>query len=552
MYQITMAYSYWFNAKHEQTSVYDLFTRKNPFGAQPACSLPLRLLTPRAGPTARAGGEFTIFCGLEECVRFIANFSFSDEQVDYLRSIMPAADPAFFDWLATVDCSKVSVYALEEGTVCFPRVPLLRIEGPLAVCQMLETPLLNLCNYATLVCTCAARLKVAAGPGKQLLEFGARRAQGPDGAISASRYSYIGGFDGTSNVQAGMMFGITPRGTHAHSYIMAHTGLDDLKEDGGRSLRTTAGEEIDLVQQALEWGAKLKEATGIVTGNQGELAAFIAYARSYPSNFLALADSYDTLKSGIPNYLAVSLALHAAGYEPVGVRLDSGDLAYLSREVRAMFVRAAEAFELPSFGKHRIVASNDINEKTLESLNQQGHEIDVFGIGTNLVTCQGQPALGGVYKLCEIQGKPRIKLSQEVEKVTLPGRKEAYRLYNRDGDPVLDLMCRVGGETPQEGRRILCKHPFDEVKRCYMTPSKVEKLHTLVWGPPEEGADSLLLKDLPSIEQVRDTAMARLDTLRTDHRRLLNPTPYKVSVSTELHTHLHQLWQSNVPITDLS
>ncbi len=167
-----------FNGKHEENAVYDLFFRKNPFG-----------------------GEFTIFCGLEECVRFIANFAFTPEQVEYLRKIMPAVDPGFFEWLETVDCSKVRVYALKEGSVCFPRVPLMRIEGPLAVCQMLETPLLNLCNYATLVCTCAARLKVAAGPGKGMLEFGARRAQGPDGAVSASRYSYIGGFDGTSNVQ---------------------------------------------------------------------------------------------------------------------------------------------------------------------------------------------------------------------------------------------------------------------------------------------------------------------------------------------------------------
>lgn len=168
-----------FNGKHEEDAVYDLFFRKNPFG-----------------------GEFTVFCGLEECIRFIANFSFTTEHVEYLRKIMPAVDTGFFDWLETVDCSKVRVHGLKEGSVCFPRVPLLRVEGPLAICQMLETPLLNLCNYSTLVCTCAARLKVAAGPGKGLLEFGARRAQGPDGAVSASRYSYIGGFDGTSNVQA--------------------------------------------------------------------------------------------------------------------------------------------------------------------------------------------------------------------------------------------------------------------------------------------------------------------------------------------------------------
>ena len=350
-----------------------------------------------------------------------------------------------------------------------------------------------------------------------------------------------------------MMFDILPKGTHAHSYIMAYTSIDDLKVDGGRSLKTAAGDEIDLVEAAKGWAAKLEAATQISTGNQGELAAFIAYARSYPSNFLALVDSYDTLRSGVPNYLAVALALNAAGYEPIGIRLDSGDLAYLSKESRAMFIATAEAFDLPAFGEHRIVASNDINEKTLESLNQQRHEIDIFGIGTNLVTCQGQPALGGVYKLCEIEEKPRIKLSQEVEKVTLPGRKEAYRLYNSQNEPVLDLLCRVGGETPEPGKRILCKHPFDEVKRCYMTPTKVELLHEMVWGPKTEGGDSTLIIDgLPGIEEVRKFAISGLEGLRSDHRRLLNPTPYKISVTSELHEHLHTLWQSNVPITDLS
>lgn len=349
-----------------------------------------------------------------------------------------------------------------------------------------------------------------------------------------------------------MMFNILPKGTHAHSYIMAYSSIDDLKVDGGRSLKTSAGDEVDLVELTQEWAAKLTAATGIPAGNQGELAAFMAYARSYPSNFLALVDSYDTLKSGVPNFLAVALALYDAGYAPVGIRLDSGDLAYLSKESRAMFVRTAEAFDLPAFREYRIVASNDINEKTLESLNQQGHEIDIFGIGTNLVTCQGQPALGGVYKLCEIEELPRIKLSQEVDKVTLPGRKEAYRLYNSQNEPVLDLLCRVGGETPEPGKRILCKHPFDEVKRCYMTPTKVELLHHMVWGPSEEGGDSTLLVPIPNIETVRGLAASELAVLRSDHRRLLNPTPYKISVTSELHEHLHTLWQSNVPITDIS
>jgi nicotinate phosphoribosyltransferase len=527
MYQITMAYSYWFNGRHEENSVFDLFFRRNPFH-----------------------GEFTLFCGLDECIRLISSFKFTPEQIEYLRSIMPAIDPGFFTWLQTVDCSQVRLYALQEGVVCFPRVPLLRIEGPLAICQLLETPLLNLCNYPTLVATCAARLKEAAGPGKGLLEFGARRAQGPDGALSASRYSFIGGFDGTSNVEAGKQFGILPKGTHAHSYVMSYTGIADLGD--GTSIVTKDGAEANLLEKTLEWAAKLDKATGLKTGIEGELAAFISYARAYPSNFLALVDSYDTLKSGVPNFLAVSLALHEFGYAPIGIRLDSGDLSYLSKEVRKVLRSTAAAMAIPSFRDLRIVASNDINEKTLESLNQQGHEIDIFGIGTHLVTCQGQPALGGVFKLCEIEGIPRIKLSQDVGKVTLPGRKEAYRLYNKLNEPVIDLICRVGGEVPEAGKRILCKHPFDEVKRCYITPSRVVALHSLVWGPAEEGAPSDLLKSRPTINEIRTFAIKELDQLRTDHRRLLNPTPYKVSVTAELHSYLHQLWQSNVPIDDLS
>ena len=288
MYQITMAYSFWFNNRHDDEASYDLFFRKNPFG-----------------------GEYTVFCGLEECVRLVSNFGFTPEQIAYLRSVMPECGDDFFDWLGKLDCSGVRVYALQEGTVCFPRIPLLRVEGPLAICQMLETPLLNCVNYPTLVATNAARLKVAAGEGKGLLETGLRRAQGPDGAVSGSRYAFIGGFDGTSNVQAGMMFSILPKGAHAHSYVMSYSGLEELQVPDGRTISTRSGETADIVAESLAWQGKLGSRCGLAPGHQGELAAFCAYARANPTSFLALVDSYDTLKSGLVNFLAVSLALHA-------------------------------------------------------------------------------------------------------------------------------------------------------------------------------------------------------------------------------------------------
>ena len=530
MYQITMAYSFWFNNRHDDEASYDLFFRKNPFG-----------------------GEYTVFCGLEECVRLVSNFGFTPEQIAYLRSVMPECGDDFFDWLGKLDCSGVRVYALQEGTVCFPRIPLLRVEGPLAICQMLETPLLNCVNYPTLVATNAARLKVAAGEGKGLLETGLRRAQGPDGAVSGSRYAFIGGFDGTSNVQAGMMFSILPKGAHAHSYVMSYSGLEELQVPDGRTISTRSGETADIVAESLAWQGKLGSRCGLAPGHQGELAAFCAYARANPTSFLALVDSYDTLKSGLVNFLAVSLALHAAGYAPVGIALDSGDLAYQSKEARRIFRQVADAFEIPSLRELRIVASNGISVNTLESLRQQNHEIDIFCIGTNLVTCEGQPALGAVYKLCEIEGKPRIKISMDVVKMTVPGRKSAYRLYNRANEPAIDLLCQVG-QAPRVGEQTLCKHPFDDVKRCYITPSKVVPLHTMVWGPENEdsGKPSSIRIDFPTIEEIRQHAMRDLQTMRPDHRRILNPTPYKVSVTNELHLHLHELWQGHVPISDLS
>ncbi len=512
-YQITMAYAYWKAGVHEEEAVFDLFFRTNPFR-----------------------GEFAIYAGLEEKLRLFENFHFSDDHIAYLKEQMPQCEKRFFDWLKSVDCSRMKIYAFKEGTLSFPREPLMRVQGPIAVGQLLETSALTLTNYPSLMTTNAAKYRLVVGPEKGLIEFGLRRAQGPDGGLSASRYSYMGGFDGTSNVLAGYLFGVPIRGTHAHSYVQSFTGIEDLKND---ALVGADGKAHPFVQRVLEIRAEL----GFGYTNEGELASFIAYAQAFPTGFLALVDTYDTLKSGVPNFICVALALLKLGYKPIGVRLDSGDLSYLSRGARRM-VNELSAKTLPDLSKCLILASNEINRNVLISLRQQGHEIDSFGIGTHLVTCDDQPAMGCVYKLVEAKGIPRIKLSQELSKMTIPGKKEAYRLFGEDGYSLLDMMIKVGDQPPKPGHRILCHHPFDHIKRVYVTPSNVVPLHHCVWDGKR------VYPDVP-LNQSRDYVLNQLRSTREDHLRDINPTPYKVSVSEELYSYVFQLWEEESPVTEL-
>lgn len=509
LYQLTMAYAYWKAGKQDDEAVFDYFFRRCPFG-----------------------GEFAIFAGLADLLDFVERFRFGPAEIEYLRTgPLASADPAFFAWLATVDFSRLRIWALREGSAAFPRVPLVRVEGPLAIAQLLETPLLYITNFASLVTTNAVRYRLAAGPDKVLLEFGLRRAQ--DG-LRASHYAYLGGFDSTSNVEAARALGIAPRGTMAHSFVSSFASLKDLK---ARELHGDNGVARDLVDLVLGFRRDL----GWEQTNEGELAAFIAYAQAFPRTFVALVDTYDTAKSGIPNYIAVALALGELGYRAAGVRIDSGDLAYLSVEARRMFRDAAAATGCDWLAKTAIGASNDINEATLWALRQQGHEIDVFGIGTHLVTCYGQPAFGGVYKLVALNGQSRMKLSNEAAKVTIPGRKEAYRLVRADGKAFIDLMVAVGSPPPHAGEPVLCRHPFEETTRVYVVPGRVVPLHELVW-------DGRLAHPLPSREEVRTWVREQIQLLRHDHLRPINPTPYKVSVSEELYTYLHSLWMQQAPI----
>jgi len=512
-YQITMAYAYWKAGVHEEEAVFELFFRKNPFR-----------------------GEFAIYAGLEEKLRLFENFRFEKEHIAYLREQMPQCEPGFFEWLRSVDCSRMKIYAFKEGTLCFPREPLMRVEGPIAIGQLLETSVLTLTNYPSLMTTNAAKYRLIAGFDKGLVEFGLRRAQGPDGGVSASRYSYMGGFDATSNVLAGYLFGIPIRGTHAHSYVQSFTGLDDLRD---RRLVGADGEEHDFVSLVLE----IREQLGFSHTNEGELAAFVAYAQAFPKTFLALVDTYDTLKSGVPNFICVALALLKLGHRPIGVRLDSGDLSYLSRATRKMFNDIAAKTD-PELSKSLIFASNEINRDVLISLKQQGHEINTFGIGTHLVTCDDQPAMGCVYKLVEVKGIPRIKLSQELNKMTIPGRKQVYRLYGEDGYSLLDVMVRAEDPPPAPGKRLLCHHPFDPIKRVYVTPSKVVSLLHCVW-------DGRRLYPVVGLQESREYVLAQLRSTREDHLRDINPTPYKVSVSEELYNYVYHLWSEESPVTEL-
>jgi nicotinate phosphoribosyltransferase len=512
-YQITMAYAYWKAGVHEEEATFDLFFRKNPFG-----------------------GEFAIYAGLEEKLRLFENFRFTDDHIAYLKEQMQQCEKGFFDWLKSVDCSKIKIYALKEGTISYPRIPLIRVQGPIAVAQLLETSTLTLTNYPSLMTTNAAKYRLAVGFDKGLIEFGLRRAQGPDGGVSASRYSYMGGFDGTSNVLAGYLFGVPIRGTHAHSYVQAFTGIEDLKD---HTLTGADGKIHDFVKTVLE----IRGALGFNHTNEGELASFVAYAQAFPRGFLALVDTYDTMKSGVPNFVCVALGLLKLGYRPIGVRLDSGDLSYLSKATRKAFNEIGARTD-PYLLKCVILASNEINRSVLKSLREQGHEIDLFGIGTHLVTCDDQPAMGCVYKLVEVKGTPRIKLSQELSKMTIPGKKEAYRLFSEDGYGLLDLMIRVGDKPPEPSKRVLCHHPFDQIKRVYVTPSKVIPLHHCVW-------DGKRVYPEVSLSESRDYVLNQLRSTREDHLRDINPTPYKVSVSEELYDYVYRLWTEESPVTEL-
>lgn len=589
LYQITMAYAYWKTNQHRRIAHFELFFRKNPFG-----------------------GSYTLFAGLDEVLKFLANFRFSDSDIHYLRNTpqLSHCEDAFFDdYLSHLDCSEVVVHSLQEGSMAFPRVPLITVTAPLGIGNLIETTLLTLVNYPSLVATNACRMVVAARgqfweetagaypprayspPGKlnrgggmsgdgsfisktprksiqlaeggpldfsrkkpRCVEFGLRRAQGPDGGFSASKYSNIGGFHATSNLLAGKILNLPIAGTHAHSFVQSFTSLDAVasaavKRRGKKCNEGGENVDDDVMVELLPLAMQYRQETGWTDTNEGELAAFIGYASSFPDGFLCLIDTYDTLHSGLRNFIIVSLVLDDLGYTPRGIRLDSGDLSYLSLECEFVFHQMADRFDRSFFYDLDIVASNDINESILHSLNKQGHAITMFGIGTNLVTCESQPALGCVYKLVEVDGKPRIKLSNDMEKVLIPGRKVAYRLFGEAGWPLLDLLVGVNEvDQPSVGERTLCIHPFMEQKRVAVVPTRVVKLHRLVFDGKNGG---VVRDEVSSLDDTRQFVKDQINHTRPDMLRYVNPGEYKVSVSEQTFRFLHNLWQSETPVREL-
>lgn len=382
-YQITMAYGYWKSGMKDHEAVFQLYFRKLPFG-----------------------GGFALACGLEHVLEYLEAYRFGAEDLAYLATLRnPAGDPlfeaGFLDYLAGLRAS-VSVDALDEGLPVFPGEPLLRVSGPLILGQLLETPLLNLVNFQTLVATKAARICLAAG-GAPVLEFGLRRAQGPDGGLSASRAAYIGGCEASSHVLAGQRYGLPIRGTHAHSWVMSF---------------------------------------------EEEAEAFAAYAAALSHNVIFLVDTYDTLQ-GVRHAISEGLRLQARGYRLGGIRLDSGNLLNLSRQARQLLDEAGLA-------DTAIVATNDLDEYEIARLRAAGAPIDSWGVGTRLVTAWDQPALGGVYKLASLRApggawQPRFKRSNDPAKASLPGALALFR-YAAEGQWLGDCLAAEGEAAPASFR----------------------------------------------------------------------------------------------------
>lgn len=551
LYQLTMAYGYWKANKHNEISTFDVFFRKSPFK-----------------------GSFCLFAGSDEILRFIKTFRYTESDIQYLKGPLGNKEEEFWQWLRDLDCSQVKVYCMNQGEVVFPREPIITIEGPLAVVQLLETTILNLVNFASLVSTNARRIRNAAETETkprlrpkdkqkplQMLEFGLRRAQGPDGGYSASKYSIIGGFDATSNVIVGKNDGVKIIGTTAHSFVTSFYGVESFSEL--KPIMITRNGTKDVV----DFGPLVLAKEAIVTkvfgknNNQGELAAFASFAAAFPERFVALIDTFDSIKSGIVNFFIVGLALVDLGYAPVGIRLDSGDLAKLSIECRKMMIAMDESLSLsakPLFSDCSITVSNDINEDSLLKMISEGHEIDIFAVGTNLVTCQKQPALGCVYKLVEINGAPRIKLSEDAEKTTIPSKKRVYRLFGSEDQPLLDILMRENEPAPVAGRKILCRDPVDETSRVLVTPTRVQPLLRLLWKgkalAPANAEEEIEgeVGHTPEIAESKAYGERAFRSMPRSVTRNVNPTSYRVCVSSDMYDHLHKMIMENTPIEELN
>ena len=457
LYELTMMQGYFFEGNEDKV-VFDVFYRKNP-----------------------SGSAYAITCGLDQVIDYIKNLSFSYEDIDYLRGLGIFKED-FLSYLAGFHFSG-DIYAIPEGSVVFPKEPLVKVIAPIMEAQLVETAILNIINHQSLIATKASRVDYAAGGG--VMEFGLRRAQGPDAGTLGARAAVIGGCTGTSNVLAGELYGIPVQGTHAHSWIMSFPD---------------------------------------------ELTAFRTYAKMYPDACILLVDTYDTLKSGVPHAIQVFKEMRDAGITSklMGIRLDSGDIAYLSKKARKMLDEAG-------FTNAIISASSDLDEYLIDSLKTQGAAITSWGVGTNLITSKDNPAFGGVYKLAAVMGDdgtfiPKIKLSENSEKITNPGNKTVYRVYDADGMIKADLIT-LADETYDESQPLLLFDPVETWKKTLMEPGEysMREIMVKVFDKGE------CVYDSPNVMDIQKYCKQEQATLWDESKRLINPQVVHVDLSQKLY-----------------
>ena len=423
---------------------------------------------------------YSVACGLAQTVDYILNLHFGKEEIDYLKSLGIFSEE-FLKYLSDFKFTG-DVYAVKEGTLVFPGEPILTVKAPIMQAQLVETAILNNINFQTLIATKSAKIRYAA-KNDIVMEFGLRRAQAPDAGIYGARAAVIGGCNSTSNVLAGKMFDIPVSGTHAHSWVM------NFKD---------------------------------------EYTAFKAYADVYPENALLLVDTYDTLKQGVPNAIKVFNELKEKGYKPKGIRLDSGDLAYLSKKAREMLDEAG-------FQNAIICASGDLDENSIYSLKNQGAEINSWGVGTKLITSADMPALGGVYKLAAIfddNGKciPKIKISENVEKITNPGFKNIYRVYDKStGKAEADFIYLRDEEPIDTTKPLVLTHPTERWKTITFDNYELRSLQIDVIKGGK------LVYDMPSLKEIKAYAEQELESFWDEYKRLDRPHIYKVDLSDKLY-----------------
>lgn len=458
LYQLTMMQGY-FKSQNHQTVIFDVFYRSNP-----------------------SGSAYSIMAGLEQVIEYIKALSFSPEDIQYLRSTGIFEDE-FLEFLKQFKFSG-NIYAIPEGSVIFPREPLIKVIAPIMEAQLIETAILNIINHQSLIATKASRV-VYAAKGDGIMEFGLRRAQGPDAGIFGARAAMIGGCIGTSNVLAGKLFQVPVKGTHAHSWIMSFPD---------------------------------------------EYTAFKTYASLYPDACILLVDTYDTLKSGVPNAIRIFQEMKDKGIplSSYGIRLDSGDLAYLSKKARKMLDNAG-------FTDAIISASSDLDEYLIDSLKTQGAAITSWGVGTNLITCKDNPSFGGVYKIAavELEGKfiPKIKLSENSEKITNPGNKTIYRVYEKESGKIKADLIALEDDTISEEEDLLLFDPVETWKKTLLKAGSFT-LRKMLVPVFQEGT---CVYSSPEVMDIREYCFRELDTLWEESRRLINPHEVYVDLSDRLY-----------------